>query len=159
MSGLFHKTVFDRAILLSKIVPEIPAMIEAIRIPYLACSIKIGFLKASPLIKRDMVNPTPPKSATPVICFHPARSGKLLQPVLTKIQVNNKIPINLPKTNPVNTPMETGLIIELNRSAPIIIPELARANNGMITKATHGCRLYSIFWSGVSAAWLRLFTS
>jgi len=113
-------------------------MIDPIRMPYLAWSTNSGLWKASPLIKRDIVNPIPPKSATPVMCFQLAPCGSELRPNFTINHEKSRIPINLPKTRPENTPIDTGLMIELKKSLPMMMPELASANRGIMAKATHG---------------------
>ena len=61
-------------------------------------------LKASNVIKMDMVNPMPPKSPIPIIELQFKSLGSLQKPNFTAVNVIAKMPNGLPEINPKAIP-------------------------------------------------------
>src|SRR5260221_12506281 len=84
----------------------------------------------------DMVKPIPPRSPTPIRCFHFSSDGKVPIPKITAVKPKKKIPNGLPIVRAVTIPRLRGWLNEVCQSLLIMIHVLAKANSGKIKNAT-----------------------
>src|SRR5574344_2431541 len=135
--------------------PTIPAVMEANNIAIFPASLRLDIIWAGASPKErvstnnDIVNPIPPRQATPNSIFQFELAGVSPNPVLTANQLANVIPSGLPSTNPKKMPIPTPPISgeywnTLKYEGLVICtPALAKAKIGIIKKLTHGVRVRS----------------
>ena len=116
--------------------PHADAISEAARILIFELVMIDESLKARLVIKMLMVNPIPPKNATPAICRQFKSSEILASLVFTAKNEKKKIPENLPASNPAIMPIEFLLVRLATISFGKTIAVLAKAKTGIIIKAT-----------------------
>ena len=116
--------------------PLTDAISEAARILIFELVMTAESLKARLVIKILIVNPIPPKNATPAICRQFKPSEILASLVFTAKIENKKMPENLPASNPAIIPIEFLLVRLARISFGKTIAVLAKAKTGIIIKAT-----------------------
>ncbi len=98
----------------------------------------------------DIVNPIPPRNATPKIWFMVLPFGRDANFNLIANHATPKIPITFPSMRPAMMPNDTGSImvvpIELKSMA---IPAFANAKRGITMSATGRCKSFSNLAAGV----------
>ena len=127
----------------STIYPNIPATIVPSNTPNFAWFSRSGYSPAKErlAINKDTVKPIPPNKDTPATLLQFIPGGIEDKPLLTASQVNRKIPINLPRSNPAATAILTA---PTTPPPPLnTTPALAKAKSGSITKFTAPCKLSS----------------
>ena len=110
----------------------IAAVTEAISIAILALFCISGWLKASRVMKIDIVKPIPPKNPTDSMCFKLMLLGSLKNLAFTPNQLKRNMPIGFPNKSPRIIPMLYGWDIIWLKLPFIIIAVLASANIGIM---------------------------
>ena len=117
--------------------------------PTLTASCSAGLsAKASSPMNRLIVKPMPHKSAMPVICIQPARTGRSASPSLIASADAPSTPTSLPTTRPAATPSVSGSTNVAGVKPASETPALAKPKIGMMISGTKRCSACSSRCSG-----------
>ncbi|MND99443.1 hypothetical protein D3C80_918290 [compost metagenome] len=108
-------------------------------------------------MKIDMVKPMPASSPTRTMLRQLTSAGSTHQPRRTISQLTLTMPNGFPATRATATAIMTHWGPSTDRSTPErLTPALAKANTGMMPKATQGCRVPCMRTTGGSSSrWAR----
>ena len=101
-------------------------------------------------MKKLIVNPMPPKRATPYIIRQLTDGGSGAIPAFTASHENVKIPNCLPKNSAVAIPTGSALAKTEGVRPPNARPALNRPKIGSTANATYGCSARSSFFTSVT---------
>lgn len=132
--------------------PQHAAMVEVIKMASFAWSISLACSKESILTKILIVNPIPPKSPTPSICFQFASLGSAAILALHKSQAVPTIPIVFPSKSPSPIPSPRDEVSPQSISGLKIIAVFTKAKRGRIQNTTNLLSPCSSLSTGVLVA-------
>ena len=133
----------DLLFLFNMIKPRIPPIVEAMKMPSLACTSCSGSSKAKLVTKSDMVKPIDANNPIPNNCLLVTPDGKLAQfSFIISLEIP-KTPIAFPAIKPATTPSVTLLVVSAKTASEKVTPAFAKAKTGITRKLTKGCILCS----------------
>ena len=133
--------------------PMMPPIIDAEKIPILACTSIVSAVNARVETNIDMVKPMPAKKPKPINRRRVSVAGNGANRILANKSVEKTIPMGFPSNKPNVTPVTTFVekssdrLISANE-----IPALERAKIGKITNVTNGAKRCSSRCRGGMAA-------